>query len=229
MTTAGSGEHGRGTRLYGLVAVLSGVLFGVHLAAVGALPSPSAYHEVAAYKAHHTVYVLLLVSVAVFAAFAVVFLAGLPRVLGPGSASLKSGATYAIAAGILVASLGVVLSTGALDAVKQLPAGSAYTASAAFEGAFWANLQGFTDSFGDILMAVGFPLLGWVSWRNSGVPRWLAVVAFVGGAAALLGVVADPISGVAYIALAVWGIAVGVRILRATPVASTAVAPTLAQ
>jgi Domain of unknown function (DUF4386) len=214
MTTYQVDQGGRGTRVFGAIAVLSGVLFVAHLAVVGALPSPSSYHEVEAYKAHHTVYVLLFLSLVVFAAFAVVFLAGLPRLLGPGAALITAGATYVLAAGVLVTTLGVVLSTGALDAIKQLPASPAYASSAAFEGAFWANMQGFTNLFGDALLAMGFLLLGWAAWGTGLVPRWLAVTAFVGGFGALIGIVADPASGIAYIALAVWGIATGAKLLR---------------
>ena len=100
------------------------------------------------------------------------------------------------------------------------PAGAAYTANAAFEGAFWANLQGYTNAFGDLLLGLGFVLLGWVAWRSQVVRRWLAVVALVGGVGGLLGVLADPVAGLAYLALVVWSFAIGFEFLRGLPTPS---------
>ena len=113
----------RSRAVYGVIAVLTGILILAHIGVVSALPSPASYHEVAAFKAHQTVYVLLVLTAGAFTACAVVFLAGLPRLFEAESELVSVGAVAAVAAGLVVTTMGIVLSIGALDAIKQLPGG----------------------------------------------------------------------------------------------------------
>jgi hypothetical protein len=200
--------------MLGVVGVLTGLLVLIHIGVAGSLPSPASYHEVNAYDVHRTAYVLLVLTAAAFTTFAVPFLAALPSLLSFKARLLAVGAAAALITGITVVTLGIALSIGALDAIKQLPRGPVYAANAAFEGAFWANLQSITNVLGDMLMGLGFLLLGWVAWDGETVRRWLAVVALAGGVGALLGIVADPLAGLAYLALVIWSFAVGVNLLR---------------
>ncbi|HSP10151.1 MAG TPA: DUF4386 family protein, partial [Candidatus Dormibacteraeota bacterium] len=189
-----SAEETRGNALFGVIAILSGISFVVHLAVVFALPSANSYQELAAYKTHQTVYALLFFSIVVFSVFAVTFLAGLSRLLAPRSSKVAAGATAALALGIVVTGLGVVLSIGALAALADLPSDPSYAPNATFEAAFWANLQSLTNVFGDAFMGLGLILLGWVSWGSRLVPNWLAIVGVVGGLGAIAAIVADPLA-----------------------------------
>ncbi|HXC77447.1 MAG TPA: DUF4386 family protein [Candidatus Acidoferrum sp.] len=204
----------RGNTLFGVIAILTGLSFLVHLGVVVALPSPNSYQELAVYKTHQTVYALLFFSIVIFTAFAVTFLAGLGRLLAPRSSKVAAGATMALATGILVTGLGVVLSIGALAALAALPSDPSYEISAAFEGAFWADLQSLTNVFGDALMGLGLILLGWVAWGSRIVPNWLAIIAVVGGIGAFAAIVADPLAAISFLAFTIWSVVVGVIILR---------------
>jgi len=214
---AESAAETRGNALFGVIAILSGVSFLVHLAVVFALPSPNSYQELATYKTHQTVYALLFFSIVVFSVFAVTFLAGLSRLLAPRSSKVAAGATAAIALGIVVTGLGVVLSIGALAALAGLPSDPTYASNATFEAAFWANLQSLTNVFGDAFMGLGSILLGWVAWDSRIVPNWLAIIGVVGGLGAVAAIVADPLAGISYFAFTIWSLAVGVIMLRRSP------------
>jgi hypothetical protein len=214
LSIAGSAAETRGNALFGVIAILSGLSFLVHLGVVLALPSPSAYQELTVYKTHQTVYALLFFSIVAFNVFAITFLGGLGRLLAPRSSKVAASATLALAAGILVTGFGVVLSIGALAALAQLPSDPAYTTSATFEAAFWASLQSFTNAFGDAFMGVGLILLGWVAWNSRIVPNWLAIIGIVGGVGAFGAIVADPLAGISYGAFTIWSLGVGVILLR---------------
>lgn len=224
METTRPGSEGREDSLFGAIALLSGGSFLFHLGVVAALPSANSYQEVAVYKAHQTVFVLLLISILLFTMFGVAFSAGLGRVLAPYSSAVAAGASATLAMGILIIGLAIVLSIGALGAISQLPADSSYTSSASFEGAFWASLQGTMNSFGDGLMGLGLLLFGLVAWRSSAVPKWLAVIGLIGGVGGFLAIVADPLAIVSFGAFTVWSIAVGVLLLRGSMKKETAVA-----
>ncbi len=214
MRIAESSAETRGDALFGVIAILSGLSFLVHLAVVFALPSPNSYQELATYKTHQTVYALLFFSVVVFNVFAVTFLAGLSRLLAPRSSRVAAGATSALALGIVITGLGVVLSIGALAALAELPSEPAYAANATFEAAFWANLQSLTNVFGDAFMGLGLLLLGWVAWGSRIVPNWLAIIGVVGGLGAVASIVADPLAGISYLAFTIWSLVVGIIMLR---------------
>jgi hypothetical protein len=211
---AESSAETRGDGLFGVIAILSGLSFLVHLGIVFALPSPNSYQELATYRTHQAVYTLLFLSIVVFNVFAVTFLAGLGRLLAPRSSRVAAGATAALAFGIAITGLGVVLSIGALAALAQLPSDPTYAANATFEAAFWANLQSLTNVFGDAFMGLGLILLGWVAWGSRIIPNWLAIIGVVGGLGALAAIVADPLSGISYLAFTVWSLAVGIIMLR---------------
>ncbi|MGA7912512.1 MAG: DUF4386 family protein [Candidatus Dormiibacterota bacterium] len=211
---AESSAESRGNALFGVIAILSGLSFLVHLGVVFALPSPSSYQELATYKAHQTVYALLFFSIVVFNVFAVTFLAGLSRLLAPKLSKVAAGATASLAVGIVVTGLGVVLSIGALAALAGLPSDPAYTTDMTFEAAFWANLQSLTNVFGDAFMGLGLILLGWVAWGSRVVPNWLAIIGVAGGLGAFAAIVADPLAGISYFAFTIWSLVVGVIMLR---------------
>ena len=207
-------ERPGGELVFGVLSILTGVSFLAHLVAVGLLPSPATYREVASYQSNSTPYVFLLLTILAFNAFAFAFCAGLSRLLADRSPLVAAAGAFTLGAGVLLTGLGVVLSVGALTAIAQLPQDSAYTASASFEGAFWANLQGETNSFGNGLMGLGFMLVAWAAWRNSLTPRWLSAIALIGGIGSFGAILADPLAIVNYGALTVWGFAVGIILFR---------------
>ena len=108
-------------------------------------------------------------------------------------------------------SLGSFLAVGEAAKVVR-PAGET-----GFQVAMWRNLGYFMSDPG--LMAWGFGqfLFALLAWNGSLFPRWLAVVGFIGGIAGLLTLAVYQTAMLALLqmgAFAVWGIAIGVIVLR---------------
>jgi len=82
-----------------------------------------------------------------------------------------------------------------------------------------------TARFGNLLIALGTLLIGWIERQDPASPRWLAWLAWIAGAGGLTGVLFFPEASLAILTavtlLSGWTVATGVRVLRgaAEPVA----------
>lgn len=72
--------------------------------------------------------------------------------------------------------------------------------------------------FGNLIVALGALVLGWVEWSDPSRPRWLAVLAWIAAAGGFVGVLFfDEASRLALAGVALlsgWELATGVRVLR---------------
>ena len=212
ITTPESGSRGQRLAL-AISGFLSAAAILIHLGFVGSLPSAASYRELATYSSHQGSYNGLVVSAMAIAWFTVPFLGGLCLVLGAEARPLAAAGALSIATGIVMTSLAIVLSIGILSALSQLPGGSEYTAPAALEGAAWANLQGTVLSFADVFLGIGLLILGWLTLGGRRFPRWLGVVALVGGVGAVASLAADAAAILPFAALVIWGVAGGVLVM----------------
>ncbi|HKH91754.1 MAG TPA: hypothetical protein VKA54_08120 [Gemmatimonadaceae bacterium] len=82
-----------------------------------------------------------------------------------------------------------------------------------------------TARFGNLLIALGTLLIGWIERQDPASPRWVAWLAWIAGAGGLTGVLFFPEASLAILTavtlLSGWTLATGVRVLRgaAEPVA----------
>jgi hypothetical protein len=81
-----------------------------------------------------------------------------------------------------------------------------------------------TARFGNLLVALGALVLGWVESHDATSPRWLAWLAWAAGAGGLIGVVFFPEASLAILTavalLSGWQVATAIRALRAPIVAT---------
>ena len=81
-----------------------------------------------------------------------------------------------------------------------------------------------TARFGNLLVALGALVLGWVEHHDPASPRWMAWLAWVAGAGGLIGVVFFPEASLAILTavalLSGWQVATAIRALR-VPAAAT--------
>ena len=81
-----------------------------------------------------------------------------------------------------------------------------------------------TARFGNLLVALGALVLGWVESHDATSPRWLAWLAWAAGAGGLIGVVFFPEASLAILTavalLSAWQVATAIRALRAPIVAT---------
>jgi len=75
-----------------------------------------------------------------------------------------------------------------------------------------------TARFGNLLIALGTLLIGWIERQDPASPRWVAWLAWIAGVGGLVGVLFFPEASLAILAavtlLSGWTLATGVRVLR---------------
>jgi hypothetical protein len=75
-----------------------------------------------------------------------------------------------------------------------------------------------TARFGNLLIALGTLLIGWIEHEDPASPRWVAWLAWIAGVGGLIGVLFFPEASLAILAavtlLSGWTLATGVRVLR---------------
>jgi hypothetical protein len=75
-----------------------------------------------------------------------------------------------------------------------------------------------TARFGNLLIALGTLLVGWIERQDPASPRWVAWLAWIAGAGGLIGVIFFPEASLAILTavtlLSGWTLATGVRVLR---------------
>jgi hypothetical protein len=88
--------------------------------------------------------------------------------------------------------------------------------SALFDSLHMVGLM--TARFGNLLIALGALLLGWIERQDPASPAWVAWLAWVAGAGGLIGAVFFPEASLAILTavtlLSGWTLATGVRVLR---------------
>lgn len=219
MVRTESDSDTRGNALVGSFALLAGIFAAAFIVVLFVSPSPTPPNVLTSYTSGPSIYGAMLAVSVIFAFFGILFFRSLGRLLAPKSPRVASGAALLSALGLLVMALWIVLFVSALTAITSSPSGPTYQAIARYQAAFWSNL-GFSLVFGGSLFAAGgLILFGWLAWRTEIVPGWLSYVAFVGGAAglfeiALPGFISFILVIVLVAAVVVWGLVIGVLLLR---------------
>lgn len=230
MTDSGPGhDEGRGRQFLGVLGILAGMAIVAHLVAVAYLPNPASSELVGTYQANQSVYLALILTAVVFATLLLIFLVGLAKWVSYRAPLLAMPAALAMALGVVLVVLAVVVSNGALSAASSTTSdlGPSYQGSATFEADFWANMMSWISNFGTITLGVGMIIFGWVPWNSGKIPNWLLAVLIGGGIVGVTGVLAgsDLLSGIPFFVLTLWCLVTGyllVRPLRLTPAVSGA-------
>jgi hypothetical protein len=222
-------------RVLAIAMLLGMVLLGAGSAVHPVLAGDAAaqLRTIAAMRAWRTMHLLMLAgSGLIIAGIWVRFITHRPlRDVGTattsGAVATTSGATAATSAA-LVAALGLVtlgLAVNALNIGYMAGAGWHMAAQYAAGRAEMAALFEATHPiglvaarFGNLIVALGALVLGWVEWSDPSRPRWLAVLAWIAAAGGLVGVIFfDEASRLVLGAVALlsgWELATAVRALR---------------
>jgi hypothetical protein len=203
----------RGKAIVGVLGILTGITVAGVLVTSIFTPQPSALNAYSTYLSNVNLYWAGFILALASAVVGIPFFAGVGRMLSDRSTLVAPGATLVMIAGIVIAVLGGIVSTGAFWAISQGPTGSMYQSNAVFEGAFWDNFSFILTIFGFALAGLGFILFGWLAWRSNIVPNWAAIVAYIGGVAGFLVGVTIFSFIVTLIAFIIWGFVIGARLL----------------
>jgi len=167
-------------------------------------------------NAHKPAVASAAIALLVWMSVSIPFVAGLGVVLAGERRILASGATLLSAGGILILAFASFISLGSFLALAAA-AGTGAGGETGFHVAVWKNLGYFMSDPG--LMAWGFGqfLFAALAWNGAILPRWLAVIGFIGGIAGLLTLAVYQTAMLALVqfaAFAIWGVATGVIVLR---------------
>lgn len=142
-----------------------------------------------------------------WAVFSIPFIVGLGELLRPKSPGLALAAVVLSASGVLLLGYGMRMSAGAELAILAT-GGPSFGAETLLEVAFWRFLSNTLADPGLMTLGLGQLLFGWLAWRSSVLPNWLAIIGIVGGFAGLFtdAVYQTPILALPQVAcFSVWG------------------------
>ena len=205
--------HRSSDRYLAIVLVAGSLLLGVAAAFHPTLPPDAAgqMHVMAATSHWRMIHVAMLAGSALT-------IAGMRLRIdidGSGRVSMLRAALAIIAVGIALNAVNVAFMAGPGAAMALQTHGLDPAGAQAFAGRHSSSL--LAAGIGNLIVAAGCALLGWIEWRDPTRPRWIAVLAYVAAIGGVLGVVLfDPASrgAVAGVALfVVWSFATGVLVL----------------
>jgi hypothetical protein len=201
--------------IFGLSALFSGLLSLLLVAVSLQGPTaPGAYLEF--FNQHRAAHILTAILFMTWAVIAILFLAAVEQLLRPRGEVLARAATLLSSLGILLLAFGYFTTIGAFMAISAI-ASAPLPAEPEYQAAIWRNMGFFLSDPGLMAWGLGFFLLGMLTWNSGVLPRWLGIVALVGGAAGLLtlAVYQTPVLALVQVScFTVWGFAVGARIFR---------------
>jgi len=177
---------------------------------------------------NRTLYILSAVIVLTWATVSVPFVVALGTLLGDKGHSLchslALSATLLSAAGILLLGFGVFIFVGAGLSIVAAADLAPSPADAAYQFGVWANLSYYLTDPGLMTWGLGQFLFGMLAWNSKVLANWLAIIGLIGGSAGLLTLAVYQSSVLALVqtgCFAVWGIAMGIHLLRREDSAST--------
>lgn len=197
-------------------ALLAGVLSILLLAEI-LRPLPQSPAQILSYlTSHFGAVALLATTVLAWAVFSIPFVVALGRLLSSKSAGFAQAAMILSAAGILLLGFGNYVGIGASLAIST--AGTPPSApDAVYQVVIWRNLSFYLTDPGLMTWGLGQFLFGWLAWNGNVLPKGIAVVGMIGGAAGLLtlAVFQTPMLALFQIAcFAIWGLAIAILIFR---------------
>lgn len=219
MSSSGTEPRHGSHLILGILGILTAVFIVVSLAASFLIPYPSNFTPTdnqSVYLANVDLFWLVLGAGLAAVAFGIPFFAGVTQMVATRSPALASGTSVLFGAGFVFVGIDLLFFTGVPYVVSQIATGPAYSASAAYTSAIAYELTSYLfDIVMVTILGVALVIFAWLSWRSALVPRWLSIVALIGGVAGAVDFPIEPIGEfIAFPVLVILCLFIGARLTR---------------
>ena len=200
-----------------MLALVAGTLSLALLVVSLLTPPPATPEELLAFAASHRIaYGLFASLILAWSVFSVPLIVTLGTILQSRGGTLAVIAQVLSAVGVLLLGFAIFTSTAAVLSI--VAAGSPpHPEDATYQAAIWSNLGFYLTDPGLMTWGLGQFLFGWITWRSSVLPNWLAIVGIIGGIAGLMTLAVYQTAVLALLQLlsfTIWGFATGHALLR---------------
>lgn len=211
------------TRPLALLAILAGCL-SLLLLALSASPPPTEPAQALEFiDFHRAAFAFFASTVLAWSVFSIPFTVYLGAHLKVAGSALAPAAVTLTVAGLLMLGFATFMSVGSMLAlVSAAPAPN--SEAQAYQFRVWSHLGFYLTDPGLMAWGLGQLLFGWLAIRRGAFPRWINTVALIGGISGLLTLAVYQTAVLAVVQLlsfAVWTLAIGLTLLRASAIAPT--------
>lgn len=216
MESVGATSPPTSRRDYGLAAagIFSALVSLVVIWSILASPTvASPPDQLSAFQSSPDVWDIHAAALAVLAAFAIPWVALLASKLRSGGHGVAWATALLLTTGVALVAVAWLVLVGGLNAI--VAAGTPPTAAEpTYLAAILSTFESYLETVGDLLGGFGLFLAGWLVWRTGTLPRWLAIVGFIGGIGGATSILVPFGNTILFGAAIVWWIATGILALR---------------
>jgi Domain of unknown function (DUF4386) len=210
-------------RVFGGFSIASGALSLVLILSYLTVPPGLPEQMLSSLERNHASVVILAIVLLTWMVISIPFVVGLGILLRSKSGSIALAATFLSAGGILVLGFGNFIAIGALLSIEATAKLAPNPMDPAYQAAIWGTLMYFLTDPGLMTWGLGQFLFGWLAWKSDVLSHWLAIVGVLGGISGLLTLAIYQNPALAFLqiaAFAIWGLVVGVQLLKRTDASS---------
>ena len=167
--------------------LLAAVLTIIQVAGAFIAPDPPSPQQVLSFfNANRSGYTFSYLFSIVYAVGSIPFIALVGSILRAKSLGLVSAAVLLLVAGLLLSSVELLLTYGALWSISMTPAPA--PGLAAYQANYWFALALPLEALSSIATGAGLLILSWAAWNSRVIPNWLAIIAAIAGTSEIINV-----------------------------------------